>query len=245
MRPPRLAVLFALVALGCATPALVPAPEATRAAGRPKVAVDEVAGVRLSADGGAWKGSPAELPTILTPIRVVVENRSGHPLRVAYRDFSLLGEDSGFRYAALPPFSIQGTISSAAAPGAVLPAAYPPASPVRPPRVLNPAWESRRFLLARPYLGFYRGLSPWPYGWDWDLAYHGHWFPEWPTQLPTEDMLNKALPEGVVEDGGHIAGFIYFQRTRQDGEVQLQFQLTDAQSGEQIGTASVPFIVRR
>lgn len=239
MRALRLAVLLSLAVAGCvAAPVLIPAPEASNPPGEPDVATIEVAGVRLWADG-EWKGAPAALPEVLTPVRVTLENRSGHPVRVAYKDFTLLG-DSGFRYAALPPFSIQGTVSEATRPGAIRPAAYHPAQVVVVPR-----FQASRFWVAGPYADFYPGWSPWPYAWGWDPWYYDRYYPTWPTQLPTEDMLEQALPEGVVENGGSISGYIYFQRPRQDASVQLQFQIEDARTGADLGTASVPFLVRR
>lgn len=241
----RTRLLIPLVAaaslLGCATePVLVPGPGASRPAGAPQVALADVAGVRLWANGDAWKGTPSTLEQVLTPVQVTLENHSGRPIRIAYKDFSLLGS-TGFHYAALPPFSLQGTaVSAAGQPGAVIPAAYHPVAPIQP------RFRSERFLLARPYLGFYPGFQPWPYGWEWDPFYYDRWYGSWPTPLPTKDMLEEALPEGVVEDGGRVAGFIYFQQTTsKESQVQLQFEVHDAKTGEVLGTGSVPFVVVR
>lgn len=241
-------VALAAVALGlgCATePVLVPAPEASRPAGAPGTAFAEVAGIRLWADGDAWKGAPSSLEQVLTPVKVTLENHSGHPVRIAFKDFTLLG-GSGFRYAALPPFSLQGTAVSATEPtrqpGAWVPAAYHPARTVV---VVRPRFSADRFWVARPYLGFYPGFQPWPYAWDWDRVYYDQWYGSWPTPLPTKDMLEEALPEGVVEDGGRISGFLFFQRTSKESQVQLQFQAQDARTGEVLGTGSVPFVVLR
>jgi len=241
-----LAGALGCLGFGCTEPALVPAPEAFRPTGTKDLAAVEVAGVRLWASGDAWHGVPARLEQVLTPVRVTVENHSGHPIRVAYRDFSLLGS-TGFHYAALPPFSLQGTaVSSAALPGAWVPAAYHPASrgPAAP---LRPRFESRQFRLARPYLGFYGpGFEPWPFAWDWDPLYYGRWYASWPQPLPSQDMLEQALPEGVVDDGGRVSGFVYFQQTtKHESQVQLQFQAQDAQTGQVLGTGSVPFVVVR
>jgi len=228
--------------LGCATePILVPGPGASRPAGTSEVAVAEVAGVRLWANGDAWKGTPSTLEEVLTPVQVTLENHSGRPIRIAYQDFSLLG-GTGFRYAALPPFSLQGTaVSSALQPGAVMPAAYHPSRAVP----IQPRFQSQRFWVARPYLGFYPGFQSWPYEWALDPFYYDRWYASWPTPLPTKDMLEEALPEGVVEDGGRIAGFIFFQQTGKESQVQLQFQAHDAKSGQVLGTGSVPFLVVR
>jgi hypothetical protein len=242
----KMLLLLPLVAaaglFGCATePVLVPGPGASQPAGAPQVAFADVSGVRLWANGDAWQGTPSSLEQVLTPVQVTLENHSGQPIRIAYKDFTLLG-GTGFRYAALPPFSMQGTaVSTAEQPGAYVPAAFRP-SAVSP---LRPRFRSDRFLVARPYVGFYPGFSAWPYGWEWDPFYYDRWYASWPTPLPTRDMLEEALPEGVVEDGGRISGFIYFQQTTREQQVQLQFQATDAKTGQVLGTGSVPFVVVR
>ena len=58
-------------------------------------------------------------------------------------------------------------------------------------------------------------------------------------------MLEEALPEGVVEDGGRVSGFIFFQRPTKDSQVQLQFQVRDAKTGQLLGTGNVPFLIVR
>lgn len=47
----------------------------------------------------------------------------------------------------------------------------------------------------------------WADGWGAN-PYHapGRWRPD----LPTERMIRRALPEGVLEPGGAVAGFLYF-----------------------------------
>jgi len=176
---------------------------------------------------------------VLTPVRVTLENHSGHPVRVAYRHFTLLG-GSGFRYAALPPFSLQTAVGVADSPVGLVHVAYPTRAAV----VVRPRFEARHFWVARPYVHYYVGLTPWPYPWYWDPLYHDRWYAAWPSQLPTRDMLERALPEGVVEDGGSVSGFVYFQHTKQESSVQLQFELLDARTDAHLGTASLPFLVR-
>jgi hypothetical protein len=64
--------------------------------------------------------------------------------------------------------------------------------------------------------------------------------------LPTQDMVKRALPEGRLENGGTIAGFLYFQGVAdRERQVILQAQLMDANTGEGLGELSIPFYVRR
>jgi hypothetical protein len=66
------------------------------------------------------------------------------------------------------------------------------------------------------------------------------------TPLPTKDMLEQALPEGTLENGGTVAGFIYFQSIgKREQQVTLQAQLVDARTGESFGRLSIPFQVDR
>jgi hypothetical protein len=59
-------------------------------------------------------------------------------------------------------------------------------------------------------------------------------------------MLRRALPEGTLEDGGALDGFLYFQDVgEREGRVTLEARLVDARTGEQFGTLSIPFQVER
>lgn len=242
--PRRALLLSSLVAFACVHQqlALVPAPDTPQTRG---VAFAEVAGVRAWADG-RWAGAPWDLPEVLTPVTLTLENRSGRAVRLAYEDFSLLGS-SGTRYAALPPFSLEAPRSELAPAGAVRLADYHPAKPVRrpPPRPVHPRIHTHRFWIAPPYGGLYVGFPLWPSPWAWNAAYYAQWSTAWPGRLPSEDMVQRALPEGALEDGGVVAGALYFQYAGREATVQLQVALHDAKSGEALGTLSVPFVVQR
>lgn len=238
----------ALLVAGCVheQAALVPGPGVAETQG---VAFVEVAGVRVWADG-RWVGHPADLPEVLTPVTLTLENRSGRAVRLSYAELSLLG-GSGTRYAALPPFTLEAPVSALEPSGEVVLAQYHPARPVRParpappPRPVYPRIHTYRFWVAPPYHGFYVGFPLWPHLWASDLRYHQQWATAWPSRLPTEDMLQRALPEGALEDGGVVAGAVYFQHAGREATVQLEFDLHDAKTGESLGTARVPFVVRR
>jgi hypothetical protein len=58
-------------------------------------------------------------------------------------------------------------------------------------------------------------------------------------------MVRQALPQGTLEPGGTVTGFLYFQDvSEREGSVTLQARLVDARTGEQFGTLSIPFGVR-
>ena len=55
-------------------------------------------------------------------------------------------------------------------------------------------------------------------------------------------MLSEALPEGVVQDGGSVSGFVYFQSvTGRESAVQFEMNLVDASGGEAFGVIAIPF----
>jgi len=56
-------------------------------------------------------------------------------------------------------------------------------------------------------------------------------------------MIQRALPEGVIEPGGHAMGFIYFQQLDRDaGTLTLTFDVVDGRSGASPGTIRIPFV---
>lgn len=61
--------------------------------------------------------------------------------------------------------------------------------------------------------------------------------------LPSVDMLQKALPEGVLDPGGRITGFVYFEELRDGARIDFTIRLFDAVTGESFGALELPFIV--
>jgi hypothetical protein len=55
-------------------------------------------------------------------------------------------------------------------------------------------------------------------------------------------MLQRALPEGVVEPGGRVGGFLYFQRLEGPGPFTFSVDLVDAKTGERLGVITIPFV---
>lgn len=92
-----------------------------------------------------------------------------------------------------------------------------------------------------PYYGWgspYYGWGPGAYGY----YPYGYYYSE---PLPTRDMLNNAMPEGTLGNGGTTTGFLYFQGVgRREQAVNLETRLVDANTGEAFGTLSIPFQVR-
>jgi hypothetical protein len=195
-------------------PVLEPAAGAPLAEGRQNVAETADAGVSVAVTGDSWKGDPPGLGILFTPVRVTINNHSGKTLRVSHRDFSLSGS-SGFHYAAKAPTKAHGTLRG---PGLTSAASQPHSAYVYP---LVDAWPGG--VAYTPFL--YDGFDT-----------------NRPEQLPTQDMLSKALPEGGLENGGEIAGFVYFQSVAgRESAVEFEMTLADAGNGQTFGHVAIPF----
>ena len=99
-----------------------------------------------------------------------------------------------------------------------------------------------------PYLSrFYPGLTPFAGPFVYDPFFYTSYYPRFvQLQRPTGDMVQKALPEGVLEPGGRMAGFLYFE-TVDIGDVngdddmgRFSMDLVDASTTRAIGTISIP-----
>ncbi len=250
-------VLGSLGMAACATtPVLKPEPGDTLAPGTQNVVQADVAGVRVLVAGNAWQGDPADLGQLFTPVMVTIENNSGKTVRVSYADFNLNGS-TGFKYAAIPPIKAQGQIGWADPSSSKIPirlAVYEPV-PGRAElsdRVQLVAWAGEhrfdhdRFMVAPHFSSFYPGWQAWPYSYPYDPFFYNSLYAYWPEQLPTQDMLSKALPEGAVQNNGKVSGFVYFQSVaKRESSVTFAMNLVDATNGQSFGQVSAPFAVSK
>jgi hypothetical protein len=237
-------------------PELKPDPAAPRAPGNPNAAFAEVSGVKVLVAGDAWNGDPKNLPTVLTPVKVTLDNQSGRALKVNYDQFKLSG-GSGFTYSAIPPMQARVVLSQVPRShgrGEIVLAAYQEnpngqvsggqsrdvAGPVAPRIVAD------RFFVAPHFSWYYPGWAAWPYGFAYDPFYYDRLLAYLPKELPTKDMLAEALPAGVLQAGGRVSGFVYFQGIG-DRETRVKFEMdmVDAGNGEAFGHVSLPFEVKK
>ncbi len=235
--------LLCLLGSGCLMPSLIPSGSSVESGTR-LMAFGELAGVQLWADA-SWKGDPYQLSEYVTPLSITLVNKSGHTLRLAYEDFELLGS-TGTHYAALPPFAMAGRSAVDTAPPGYSFVDYHPAVPVGRPSAppFMPRIHVRRYSVAPYYSPFYVGLPLWS-SWGWNAGYYNQYRSGWPTALPTQDMLQHALPEGALDDDGQVNGFVYFQNVNRESTVQLSVKLRDATSNELLGAITAPFTVTR
>ncbi len=233
MRTRALWVVAVGLIAGCIPEArLQPVPEARSLAGDTSAAVAEAHGVRLIADGAAWQGSPSNLERRLTPVEVRLENQSGRPLSIRYELFDVEG-GTRFHYAALSPLDMKEARDD------------------RRSRLCAVSDPGREWMSPKEWTRRAWGHAPWRPDW-YNPFYEPYYDPFYrplvrcEEPLPTRDMLEQALPEGTLENGGTVAGFLYFQGVAErERQVTLQARLVDARTGEALGTLRIPFQVHR
>jgi len=216
-------VLLFIWISGCARiPFLVPDP-ASKARIMEKTAVEEVRGVYVAASGDAWVGKE-QVREHVTPVKISIKNNHGSLLKISYSLFSLK-DSSGLLYAALPPYSIRGSIQE----------------PVPASNYYCPG-----FYVAPYYSPYYPRLYGYMDPFYYDPFYYEHYYNCWKEiDLPTKEMLDKAIPEGVLDKGALASGFLFFQKIGEAERYTFEMDLVDAKSGERFGTISIPFIKKK
>jgi hypothetical protein len=230
--PRTLALVFGLGLLaltgppGCAT-ILIPAPGARLVASIGHGAEDEQDGVHIVASAGAWRGFPSDLDGIVEPMLVTVTNDSGRALEIRYEHFDLV-TPGGVAFVALPPFQVEGvTFEPHYYSGPALGFGFSVAPYLSP-------WYPGSTVYGGPFpfnSGYYSGYYPYYAGYERIL-------------MPTGDMIQRALPEGVLAPGGRVSGFIYFEQVTDVSRVDFVARLVEV-GGQQFGAIQIPFIVAR
>lgn len=182
--------------------------------------------VRFTAEAVPWSG-PASIKQAVTPVRVVIQNQGNTPIIVGLSHFVLVAPD-GTRYAALPPFKINGTVLD------------PQVGYTR----MAPEFQYRGFLAA-PYYGPIYPEFPQFTEFEAEPSYYDLHYAYWrKAALPTPQMLASALPEGALEPGGWLAGWLYFEQVSDDDKsVDLKATFLSAQNQSEVATFDMPFRV--
>jgi hypothetical protein len=172
-----------------------------------------------------WPG-PNPIEQQVTPIRVSIENNNERPLRVRFSEFSLISPGNEL-YSALPLYRIEGTVSEYLAP------------------VGRPGFRYHGFHVAPHMARAYPTIPPYTGRFSYDPMYQHYSNTYWrDVQLPTSEMWASALPEGVLDSGGDLSGWIYFEKVDEDMEgFTFRADLVDADSGRIFGEIRIPFVV--
>lgn len=232
---PGLVMVAVLTASSCATTSLSPAPGVQTLPGAPDIATSRVDDVEVTVQADAWKGDVAVIAAV-QPVRVTINNNGDKPIRIRYSDFALVSP-AGHKYAAMPPFKVEGEILSPA-----LALGY---------GVIMPRFAYRRFFIAPYYARIYPGIPVFSRRYQlYDPYYYDFYYLDLIRAIrPTVEMLGLAMPEGVIEPGGSLAGFLYFQRVDPDVPTVMFRQnlvsvgTEDGKGGASFGEISIPFTV--
>ncbi|MDB4874391.1 MAG: hypothetical protein JWM41_837 [Gemmatimonadetes bacterium] len=218
------AAVLGAAACSRTTAKLSPAPGVAVVPGPGQGAAASAAGVRVVARAQAWKWEPRDLDTKVTPIFVELQNDSDRPVAVRYNHISLT-DAAGHRFNVMPPYDIDATLSEAFT-------------------VQSPYYGFDRFAVA-PYLSrWYPRFSRYGGAFAYDPAYYSPYVTAYRNvRLPTVDMVQRALPEGVLSPGGRASGFVYFEALHRDAKtLTLAVDVIDANTGAVLGTAQIPFV---
>jgi len=151
--------------------------------------------VRVIAQAREWPG-PARIAEVVTPLRIIIENGSTKPLQVRYSSFKLTGPN-GEHYHAIPPRRVTGVVDTE--------------------EYIRPGFTYSRFYAAPYFYNYYSGVPTYSGEFSLEAPYHelydGYW--DGRAILPTPEMIARALPEGVLNPGGRLDGYVYFEVPQQ------------------------------
>ncbi|UZK66295.1 hypothetical protein [Sphingomonas sp. M1-B02] len=214
--------------LASCTATLEPAADALPAAGGGATA--SAGGVQIVTMTPDFPGV-VDIENAVTPVKVDITNHGSSTVLIRYSDFKLVGAD-GTVYPALPLRKIDAT-ATAPVPG------YD--------RISSPLFLHRGFRVAPYYGGIYPGIAPFGgpfrygygrYGWDdYDAAFSGITT----VKLPTPTMSRNVLPEGVLDPGGSLQGWLYFKHVgNQKGDISFDASLVSV-TGANLGSLTIPY----
>lgn len=223
-------VTLSIVALGgCSTAELKPTSKAQQVAGLENAARAHTQGVSVLVQDAEWLGG-VPVSKEVTPLRVAITNNSEQPLRIAYEKFSLVSPE-GVISSALPLYEIDGTV-------------HQPVAINQYSAIADPGFLHTNFAVA-PYLGdIYPNVRSSALPFHYDEYYYSTQITQWDgVELPTPAMRVAALPEGVLDSGGRVEGWLYFKEIEDADQVVFRADLANAETGSEIGEVRIPFDV--
>jgi hypothetical protein len=221
-----LCIVGALGAAGCARnyAKLTPAPSASLVSGPGGGAGTIVEGVRVIARSEAWHWDPTNLHSKVTPILIELQNLGSRNVALRYQRITLVDASDGTVFHAMPPYDINASVK----------------------QKVTMVYPYSGYAVA-PYLsGYYPSLAGYRGAWAYDAGYYSPYYTSYvKVELPTMDMIQRALPEGVLSPDGTANGFVYFESlNRHAGQMNLRIEMVDADSNCPLGTAVIPFMTR-
>jgi hypothetical protein len=177
------------------------------------------AGVRVIVRPGAWHGNPPNLADAALPLHVTIENHSAHPLALRYSNLKLRAP--ALDYAPLDAAQLVKKT--------VLVKEDPLILPRRGAEPLTPIPHPSRSISVKEN----------PEASPFERYYATH-----TVELPTLEMIDRALPERVLQPGERASGFLYFDPLRPEvHRARFTFDLIDARSALTFGHIEADFRV--
>ncbi len=197
---------------------LAPAPDAKIPSGIPLAALGSKSGVTILLEPEIWTGYPA-IGEQVTAIRTTITNQTEEPLRIRYDLFQLkIGRKKLF---AQSPYQIHGMIRVPYRAAHFLQDTVFHYRDSRP----DPCCE----ILER-YLSRTDTINPDPGG-----------MPDVWVQLPTSEMIDLVLPDGVLPAGQQVSGYLYFEKiTSGPSDVTFTAQIAQSINGALVTTVEIP-----
>lgn len=226
--------LITLLALACCTLAacahsereLAPAAMAHAAGHVPNAALDEDQDVKLIAQAHDWP-SGVERDGIghLIPFKIWLYNGSPRALQVRLGSFVLSTADNS-DYRAVP----------------LLP------GPATREVIRGPEFEQTAFEVAPYFADAYPGLPAYSGRFAYQSLYYSRYYDAKAADAVSDGMLRQILPEGVLEPGGRLVGYVVFQRPSetdlQEGNVRFRLELAERGAAPAYARLSIPFADR-
>lgn len=184
--------------------------------------------IRLTAHADGWEGWRA-IQRRVTPLRVTLHNDSERAIVLRYDAFAVRGHLD--TYAVVPPYRMEGDVDTY-----VATADFDPVGP--------PGLAGHGFSIAPPYAGVYPSATV-ADGYAWDAAYYGGYDGFWTdVELPTEQMLERVLPEGIVGPGGYVDGVLFFEHVpREETGLILFAELESTGADAPVARFEIPLVV--
>ncbi len=242
--------------------------------GAPQIAAAS-GGVTVTALAEQWGTSPSDLADRVTPIAIVVQNNGPTPVAIALADFELF-DDENDGGAALNPFYVPIAQNDQLTPEQIDVLSKPRLVQrgfgrggfgrgiggrgygyggrryVPAPRRV---WGAPRIVVRTGRWGFHPGFQIHgglrryygPRVGYWGGAWVGPTASAMSNGYSAPEVIQYALPEGVLQPGAEVRGFVYFNKLTSDRTrgLRLRYKARDAQTGAAGAPVEIPLIVVR
>jgi hypothetical protein len=110
---------------------------------------------------------------------------------------------------------------------------------------LQPTYRAAGFFIAPRFARTYPRLPVWQSSLVRDESLYRLDYRKWSDGLPSADVLLKGLPEGILQDGGSISGFLYFDgEARGQRDLTLQADLPAGDGERRVALIEIPFRIQ-